>query len=71
MSLVFVVLVYRGLYLVPPTHHLIVGSLSYVASSLSVMVRVVGEVLVSLEVLSVACHPYLLPLSCVISFLSC
>ena len=60
VSLVFVVLVYQGLYLVPPTRYSIVGSLSYVASSLSVMVWVAVEVLVSLEVLSVACHPYLL-----------
>ena len=65
-SLFFVVLVYQGLYLVPPLHRLTVGSLSYVAFSLNVMVRVVVVGLVSLEFLNVACHPCLLPLSCAI-----
>ena len=65
-SLVFVILVYQGLYLVPPIRRLTVGSLSYVAFSLNVVVRVAVVGLVSLEVLNVACCPCLLPLSCAI-----
>ena len=65
-SLVFVILVYQELYLVPPIRCLTVGSLSYVAFSLNVVVRVAVVGLVSLEVLNVACRPCLLPLSCTI-----
>ena len=41
-SLVFFILVYQGLYLVPPIRHLTVGSLSYIAFSLNVVVWVAG-----------------------------
>ena len=51
----FFVLVYQGLYLVPPIRRLAVGSLSYVAFSLNVVVQVavvvIMLVLVALETL--------------------
>ena len=65
-SLVFVVLVYQGLYLAPPIRRLTVGSLSYVTFSLSVVFRVAVVGMVSLKVLDVACRPCLLPFSCAI-----